>query len=129
MFHARQHKASRPANDQEHDGSRAVKQQGLTGGPCGGSGLAQQLGVDRIRVNTVVPTYMWGPAVQGYVRRAAEQYGVSEEVVKGPITASMPLGEIPLDEDIAEAVAFFCSDRSRMITGQTLFVNAGEFFW
>ena len=42
------------------------------------------------------------------------------------ITARMPLGEIPLDEDVAESVVFFCSDRARMITGETLLVNAGE---
>ena len=46
----------------------------------------------------------------------------------GEITANMPLGEIPADEDVAEAVAFFCSDRSRRITGETLMVNAGELF-
>jgi len=39
----------------------------------------------------------------------------------------MPLGEIPSDGDVADAVTFFLSDRARMITAQTLFVNAGEF--
>jgi len=38
----------------------------------------------------------------------------------------MPLGEIPKDEDVAEAVLFLASDRARMITGQHLLVNAGE---
>jgi NAD(P)-dependent dehydrogenase (short-subunit alcohol dehydrogenase family) len=38
----------------------------------------------------------------------------------------MPLGEIPADEDVAEAVIFLCSDRARMITGQSLMVNSGE---
>jgi hypothetical protein len=38
----------------------------------------------------------------------------------------MPLGEIPQDADVAEAVVFFCSDRARMISGQYLMVNAGE---
>ena len=42
------------------------------------------------------------------------------------ITAGMPLGEIPADDDVAEAIVFFASDRSRMITGQRLLVNAGE---
>ena len=43
------------------------------------------------------------------------------------VTAGMPLGsEIPADEDVAEAIVFFCSDRSRMITGETLQVHAGE---
>lgn len=91
--------------------------------------LAQQLGPDRIRVNTVVPTYMWGPAVEGYVNRAAADRGVAPDVITRGITANLPLGEIPLDDDVAEAVSFFCSDRARMITGQTLFVNAGEYSW
>jgi len=91
--------------------------------------LAQQLGRDHIRVNTVVPTYMWGPNVEGYFTSAAEQHGITVEQATAPMRANMPLGEIPLDEDVAEAVTFFCSDRSRMITGQTLFVNAGELFW
>jgi enoyl-[acyl-carrier-protein] reductase (NADH) len=38
----------------------------------------------------------------------------------------MAIPEIPADEDVAEAVIFFCSDRSRTITGQTLLVNSGE---
>ena len=29
--------------------------------------------------------------------------------------------------DVAEACVFFCSDRARMITGQSLYVNAGEY--
>jgi enoyl-[acyl-carrier-protein] reductase (NADH) len=38
----------------------------------------------------------------------------------------MPLGEIPKDDDVANACVFFCSDYARMITGETLLVNAGE---
>ena len=39
-----------------------------------------------------------------------------------------PLGEMPTDADVAEATAFLASDRARMITGQRLLVNAGEFY-
>jgi NAD(P)-dependent dehydrogenase (short-subunit alcohol dehydrogenase family) len=88
--------------------------------------MAKELGPKRIRVNMVVPTWMWGPPVEGYVRWQSKSRGVTPETVIGEITAGMPLGEIPADEDVAEAVAFFCSDRSRMITGETLMVNAGE---
>ena len=38
----------------------------------------------------------------------------------------MPLREIPADEDVAESIVFFCSDRSRFVTGETLMVNSGE---
>jgi NAD(P)-dependent dehydrogenase (short-subunit alcohol dehydrogenase family) len=89
--------------------------------------LAKELGPRKIRVNQVVPTWMWGPPVEGYVQYASSTRGVSEDVVKAEITARMPLGEIPADEDVAEATVWLCSERARMITGQTLYVNAGEF--
>jgi len=89
--------------------------------------LANELGADKIRVNTVVPTWMWGPPVEGYVNGTAEAQGVAPEQIIAGITANMPLGEIPTDGDVAEAVVFFASDRARMITAQTLMVNAGEF--
>jgi NAD(P)-dependent dehydrogenase (short-subunit alcohol dehydrogenase family) len=88
--------------------------------------MAKELGPDRIRVNMVVPTWMWGPPVEAYVKMVAKQQGRSEEDVVGDITARMPLGEIPADDDVAEAIVFFASDRARMITGQSLLVNAGE---
>ena len=88
--------------------------------------MAKALGPDRVRVHTVVPTWMWGPPVQGYVKMLAEQQSVPEADVIAGITTNMPLGEIPADEDVAETVAFFLSDRARMITGQSIFVNAGE---
>ena len=88
--------------------------------------LAKELGPHKIRVNTVVPTWMWGPPVEGYVNMTAEAQGVPPQQIISGITQNMSLGEIPTDGDVAEAVVFFASDRARMITSQTLFVNAGE---
>lgn len=88
--------------------------------------MAKELGPDRIRVNMVVPTWMWGPPVEIYVKLTAKQQGRSADDVVADITSKMPLGEIPADEDVAEAVVFFCSDRAKMITGQSLLVNSGE---
>ncbi len=88
--------------------------------------MVKELGPDKIRVNMVVPTWMWGPPVQMYVKWQADQRGVPEETIVQEIARNMPLGQIPADEDVAEAVLFFCSDRARMITGQTLMINAGE---
>jgi NAD(P)-dependent dehydrogenase (short-subunit alcohol dehydrogenase family) len=88
--------------------------------------MAKELGPKKIRVNTVVPTWMWGPPVQGYEKWQAKQRKVSEDEVKAEITRKFPIGAIPADEDVAEVVALFCSDRMRMVTGQFLRVDGGE---
>ena len=88
--------------------------------------MVSELGPHRIRVNMVVPTWMWGPPVQAYVKWQAQERGVSEDAIQAEITSGMAIPEIPADEDVAEAVIFFCSDRARMITGETLMVNSGE---
>jgi len=88
--------------------------------------LAKELGPHKIRVNTIVPSWMWGPPVEGYVKYMSDTQGVPATEVIGGITKDMPLGEIPADDDIAEVVVFFASERARMVTGQSLLVNAGE---
>jgi NAD(P)-dependent dehydrogenase (short-subunit alcohol dehydrogenase family) len=88
--------------------------------------LAHELGAERIRVNLVVPTWMWGPPVEMFVDWQSGERDVPREEIISEITAGMSLDEIPADEDVAEAIVWLCSDRARMITGQTLMVNAGE---
>jgi NAD(P)-dependent dehydrogenase (short-subunit alcohol dehydrogenase family) len=89
--------------------------------------LAKELGPYKIRVNTVVPSWMWGPPVEGYVNMMADQQGVPAEQVKQGIANQMMLQEIPADGDIADSVAFLASDLARMVTAQALMVNAGDF--
>ncbi|MFE1858807.1 SDR family oxidoreductase [Streptomyces anandii] len=88
--------------------------------------LARELGPYRIRVNTVLPGWMWGPPVQAYVRFAAGSEGVPEERVLARLTERMALPELATDADVADAAVFLASDRARAITGQSLLVNAGE---
>lgn len=87
--------------------------------------MANELAPDNIRVNTVVATYMWGPPLENYVKETAERRGVPEKEVVDEIASTMPLGRIPRDEDVAEAVIFLSSDRASTITGQHLLVNSG----
>ncbi|MFJ7077691.1 SDR family oxidoreductase [Streptomyces sp. NPDC098781] len=88
--------------------------------------LARELGPHRIRVNTVLPGWMWGPPVQAYVQFAAQTEGVPETDVLRRLTERMALPELATDGDVADAVAFLTSDRARSLTGQSLLVNAGE---
>ncbi|MFF8958836.1 SDR family oxidoreductase [Streptomyces sp. NPDC014894] len=88
--------------------------------------LARELGPERIRVNTVLPGWMWGPPVRAYVRSAARSGGVPESEVLARLTDRAALPELATDGDVAEAAVFLASDRARAITGQSLLVNAGE---
>ncbi|GGY69543.1 SDR family oxidoreductase [Streptomyces omiyaensis] len=88
--------------------------------------LARELGPDRIRVNTVLPGWMWGPPVEAFVHFTAQTEGVEEAEVLARLTSRMALPELATDGDVADAVAFLASPRARAITGQSLLVNAGE---
>ncbi|MCT9139255.1 SDR family oxidoreductase [Streptomyces violarus] len=88
--------------------------------------LARELGPYRIRVNTVLPGWMWGPPVQAYVRFTAQTEGASEAAVLERLTGRMALPELAADSDVADAAVFLASERARAITGQSLLVNAGE---
>jgi NAD(P)-dependent dehydrogenase (short-subunit alcohol dehydrogenase family) len=90
-------------------------------------GLARQLGHHRIRVNTVVPGYIWGDALESWLRAQAKARGISFEQARDEIASQIALGHIPGSEEIAGAVVFFASDLSRAVTGQSLDVNGGHF--
>jgi NAD(P)-dependent dehydrogenase (short-subunit alcohol dehydrogenase family) len=90
--------------------------------------LAKELGPHKIRVNSVVPGWMWGPPVQGYFAMREKAGGPSVQEQYDEVASAIPLGEIPPDEDCANAVVFFASDLSAVITGQALDVNGGEVF-
>ncbi|WP_330331029.1 SDR family oxidoreductase [Streptomyces sp. NBC_00536] len=88
--------------------------------------MARELGPDRIRVNTVLPGWMWGPPVQAFVTFSAHAENVPEAEVLARLTQRMALPELATDGDVADAAVFLASDRARSITGQSLLVNAGE---
>jgi NAD(P)-dependent dehydrogenase (short-subunit alcohol dehydrogenase family) len=90
--------------------------------------MARELGKDKIRVNSVVPGYIWGPALQGYFKMLAKQRGSTPDDVYAEVAARTALNHIPDSEEISGAVVFFASDLSRVITGQALDVNGGHFF-
>ena len=90
--------------------------------------LARELGPQHIRVNSVVPGWLWGPSVERVLRRRARDQGSSVEEQAAELTDQIPLGVIPSSDDAANAVVFFASDLSSVITGQSLDVNGGEVF-
>lgn len=88
--------------------------------------LAKELGRYRIRVNSVLPGWMWGPQVEEHVAFLASHRGVDKSEIIGEITKEIALGVIPTDEQVAGAVVFLASDLSAAVTGHALDANGGE---
>jgi len=90
--------------------------------------LAYELGPYNIRVNAVVPGWMWGPSVEVYVDMTSQGRSVPPEEVVAELTAQIPLGKIPGDDEVAGTVVYLASDLSAAVTGQAIDANGGEVF-
>jgi len=88
--------------------------------------LSKELGPRGIRVNTVTPVYKWGVALEAAFQRRAEEEGTTVAELTDPVRAELALGEFATDDDVADAIVFFCSPSARRITGQTLVVDGGQ---
>jgi len=83
--------------------------------------LALELAPSSIRVNTVHPG---GTATPMTENDAAEHWQATTPGVNDTLTLPLPIHRIG-PQDIAEAIGFLCSPRSRYITGTTVVVDAG----
>jgi NAD(P)-dependent dehydrogenase (short-subunit alcohol dehydrogenase family) len=90
--------------------------------------LAKEVGPDGIRVNSVVPGYIWSDKMEAYFRHLAQEQQRSYEAVHAEVANKTALHHIPESSEIADAVLFFASELSRGCTGQALDVNGGHYF-
>lgn len=79
--------------------------------------LAVELGRHGIRVNSVAPTYVMTPPLRAKVESGHRDLG--------KIMSVHALDRLPEPVDIANAIAFLCSDQASAITGILLPVDAG----
>ena len=78
--------------------------------------LAREVGSRGITANAVAPGYIETPMT-----------AMLDEKQRAAMMASIPLGRVGTDADIAQAVAFLASDAAAYITGHVLDVNGGMF--
>src|SRR5205823_5950077 len=78
--------------------------------------LAQELGRDGIRVNSVSP---------GLVRTGMTAQVYADARITAERDALVPLGRVAAPEDIADVIAFLLGPDARYITGHDLVVDAG----
>lgn len=78
--------------------------------------LAQEMGPDGIRVNTVSP---------GMVRTGMTAAVYADERLAAERSALVPLGRVATAEDIADVIAFLLGPDARYVTGHDLVVDGG----
>jgi glucose 1-dehydrogenase len=78
--------------------------------------LAQELGRDGIRVNTVSP---------GMVRTGMTARVYADQKIAAERDALVPLGRVATPEDMADVVAFLLGPDARYVTGHDLVVDGG----
>jgi NAD(P)-dependent dehydrogenase (short-subunit alcohol dehydrogenase family) len=89
--------------------------------------LATELGEQGIRVNSILPGYIWGETLEGYFNHQAGKYGTTVDEIYKATAAASDLKRLPTEDEVASAILFMASDLSSGITGQTLDVNCGEY--
>jgi 3-oxoacyl-[acyl-carrier protein] reductase len=86
---------------------------------------ALEVGPYNINVNTVCPGMVDGPRFERVCRENAKRLGITAEEARQRHEAEYALRRISTGEDVANAVIFLASERSRQITGQDLAIDGG----
>jgi 3-oxoacyl-[acyl-carrier protein] reductase len=83
--------------------------------------LAIELGAYNVNVNTVAPGFV----ETRMTRATAERMGVDYEAFKLGAASQIPLRRVGQPRDIANVIAFLCSDESSFVSGQTVYARGG----
>lgn len=79
---------------------------------------AIEYGPAGLRVNSVCPGGIWTPQLERYLREAPE--------LKASIIDNNPLRRLAQPQEMAEAVAWLCSDAASYVNGHELVVDGGK---
>ena len=87
--------------------------------------LALAHAADGIRVNCVCPGFVETDMWQMVARDQSRLLGLTPEEFTRQREKSVPLGRMEKPQDVANVIAFLCTDRAGYMTGQALSVDGG----
>ncbi len=88
--------------------------------------VALECARDPVTVNAVCPGYVLTPIVEKQLPDQMKTHGMErEEVIEKVILAKQPSREFATIEQVADTVAFLCSDAAAQIRGTTISVDGG----
>lgn len=88
-------------------------------------GMAVEFARWRVRVNTVFPGPVNTELLANAAKATAAAGRVSVEERMANLVKAHPMGRVAEPEDIANVIAFLCSDASRFVTGAEIVVDGG----
>lgn len=87
--------------------------------------LSQELGSDRIRVNSILPGWTYTERVEQMLTDRSAKTGETFETAIASITATIPLGRMGTAEEFANVAVFLCSPAAAFVNGVMLQVDGG----
>ena len=87
--------------------------------------IALEVGAHNINVNSVCPGMVEGPRFDAVCTEMAARQGITIEEARRRHAEDYALKRVSTSEDVANAVIFLASEKSRQITGQDLVVDGG----
>ena len=88
--------------------------------------LALEVASKGITVNAVCPGYTDTEIVRASIERVVAKTGRREQEARAAFVQSNPQGRLVAPQEVADAVAWLCSEGASAITGQALSVSGGE---
>ncbi|RCJ26949.1 3-oxoacyl-ACP reductase [Nostoc minutum NIES-26] len=87
--------------------------------------LSQELGSDRIRVNSILPGWTYTERVEELIAARTAKSGQTKEIEIANINAAVPLGRMGTPEEFANVAVFLCSPAASFVNGVMLQVDGG----
>ncbi|MDZ8053339.1 MAG: SDR family oxidoreductase [Aulosira sp. ZfuVER01] len=88
--------------------------------------LSQELGGDRIRVNSILPGWTYTERVEELINSRIAKSGTTKEAEIAAINANIPLGRMGTPEEFANVAVFLCSPAASFVNGVMLQVDGGS---
>lgn len=91
-----------------------------------GKTLAGEVAADGVTVNSVLPGFTDTARLASLFEGKAQERGTDTAAVRDEALASIPMGRLGRAEEVAAAVAFYCTPAASYITGTVLAVDGGR---
>jgi len=89
--------------------------------------LGDQVARDGITVNAVLPGHFLTDRQKQLSEIRAKEQDITPEEYLAKAVSAIPVGRYGKPEELADAIAFLCSERAAFITGSSVLVDGGQY--